>query len=427
MKDFILKGDICYSKDLNTLKVLKDGYLVCEAGKTKGAFSKLPKEYEHLEVKDTRGKLIIPGLSDLHMHAPQFSFRGLGMNLELLDWLNTHTFPEEAKYGDLEYAKKAYSFMIEDLKNGPNTRSVMFASLHVPATLLLMEMLDSAGQGAYVGKVNMDRNAPDNLRETDAKSSAESTREWLSLCLNKYENVKPILTPRFIPSCSDELMHLLSEIKEEYNLPVQSHLSENQGEIEWVKELCPCSNSYGEAYNEFGLFGNDTATIMAHCVWCGEDEIALMKKNNVFVAHCPQSNANLSSGTAPVRGYLNEGVDVGLGSDVAGGCHTSIFRAMSDAIQASKLYWRLVDQSMRPLSTEEAFYMGTKGGGKFFGKVGSFEEGYEFDALVIDESNLKVPYDLDIKERLERVIYLSDDRNIKEKYISGREVKTPII
>ena len=147
-----------------------------------------------------------------------------------------------------------------------------------------------------------------------------------------------------------------------------------------------------------------------------------MRDNGVFVAHCPQSNTNLSSGIAPVRTYLDEGIQVGLGTDVAGGVGESIFRAMADAIQVSKLRWRLVDESLKPLTVEEAFYLGTKGGGAFFGKTGSFEPGYELDAVVLNDESLRHPQPLDLKDRLERFIYISDERHIDAKYVAGCQV-----
>ena len=140
------------------------------------------------------------------------------------------------------------------------------------------------------------------------------------------------------------------------------------------------------------------------------------------MAHCPQSNINLSSGIAPARRYLDAGVPMGLGSDVAGGAHTSIFRAMVDAIGVSKLYWRHVDQDSPPLTLEEAFYLGTLGGGRFFGKVGSFAPGFDVDALVIDDQSIPGRRDLMIPDRLARTVYLSDDRQIKRKFVQGTEV-----
>ena len=148
-----------------------------------------------------------------------------------------------------------------------------------------------------------------------------------------------------------------------------------------------------------------------------------MRKNGVYVAHCPASNMNLTSGIAPIRKYLDLGLNIGLGSDIAGGHSDSIFRAITDAIQVSKMYFRMVDETYKPLVFSEAFYLATKGGGSFFGKVGSFEEGYEFDAVVMDDSILVHPQNLNLTERMERVVYLGlDEKNITAKYVAGRKI-----
>ena len=421
-QNFIMKGNIIFSKDKSEFYIQEHAYLVCVDGLCAGVFETLPEQYQDLPCKDYEDCLIIPGMTDLHVHAPQYSYRGLGMDMELIDWLNAHAFPEESKFADLEYAKRAYSIFVNDLVKSTTTRACIFGTLHKEATLLLMELLEDTGMKAYVGKVNMDRNSPEILREESVEEASKITEQWI-LEAERFDNVRQILTPRFIPSCSDELMREISRLQKKYELPMQSHLSENLGEIEWVKELCPDSKFYGDAYDQFELFGGECPTIMAHCVHSSEEEIALMKEKNVFVAHCPQSNTNIASGIAPIRIYLDKDMKVGLGSDVAGGAHLSIMRAMTDAIQCSKLRWRMYDQSLKPLNFEEAFYLATKGGGEFFGKVGSFEDGYEFDALVLDDENLPHPQELTLKERLERVVYLGDDRNVKNKYVAGRLVK----
>lgn len=422
MNDFVLKGHICYSRNSRELVTMESGCLVCIDGKSAGVYETLPEKYALLPLKDWGDCLIIPGLIDLHLHAPQYTFRGLGMDMELLDWLNTNTFPEEAKYKDLSYAKKAYSIFADRMKHSATTRACIFGTLHRESTKILMDLMEETGLKTMVGKVNMDRNSPDFLREESAEASARETVRWLEEIKGRYQNTQPILTPRFIPSCSDELMEKLRGIQAEYGIAVQSHLSENQGEIRWVQELCPWSRYYGDAYDHFGLFGGPVKTIMAHCVWCGEEEKNRMKEQGVYIAHCPQSNTNLASGIAPVREYLDRGMNMGLGTDVAGGSSESIFRAMADAIQVSKLRWRLVDESKKPLTVQEAFYLGTKGGGSFFGKVGSFEEGYEFDAVVLDDSELKHPQPLTLMERLERMVYLSDERHIAAKYAAGGQI-----
>ncbi len=422
-ENFILKGLICWTEDSRTMRVVENGYAVCCGGLCQGVYPRIPEQYAGLPVEDYGQRLVVPGLTDLHVHAPQYGFRSLGMDLELLEWLNTRTFPEEAKYGERDYADKGYSIFAEDLKKGATTRACIFATIHRQSTELLMDKLEAAGLKTMVGKVNMDRNSPDSLREKDAEESLRETERWLEEIQGRYENTRPILTPRFVPSCTDGLLKGLGDLAQKYGLPVQSHLSENQGEIAWVKELCPWSEFYGDVYDRFGLFGGEGGpAVMAHCVWSGEEEIRRMKERGVFVAHCAQSNANLSSGIAPVRRYMEEGIRVGLGSDVAGGVHTSIFRAMSDAIMASKLRWRLVDESLKPLTVTEAFYLGTKGGGAFFGKVGSFEPGYEFDAVVLDDSGLQSPRSLSGQERLERLVYLSEDCRVDAKFVAGRRI-----
>lgn len=423
-RSFVLKGHICYSSDLHTLHVVENGYLVCEAGVCAGVFEDLPQQYREFALEDYGDRIIIPGLVDLHLHAPQYAFRGLGMDLELLDWLNTHTFPEEAKYADLDYAGKAYRIFVDNLKNSATTRACIFGTLHVPATELLMDLLEESGLKTMVGKVNMDRNSPDILVEVSAEASAADTIRWLEDTCGRYQNVSPILTPRFIPTCSDELMDRLAQIQKQYWLPLQSHLSENPGEIAWVKELCPDSAFYGDAYDRTGAFGGEFKTIMAHCVWSGEEELQRMKERGVFIAHCPQSNMNLSSGIAPVRRFLDMGIRTGLGSDIAGGFSESMLRAMSDAVQASKMRWRIQDESLKPLTIEEVFYLGTKGGGEFFGNVGSFETGYEMDAVVFDDATLLHPQPLGVRQRLERLIYLADERQITAKYVAGSTVMT---
>lgn len=417
----IIKGNFIYTENKDKIQVRKDEYIVIIDGKVEGIYPEIPKKYADISVEDFSGKIIIPGLVDLHIHAPQYAFRGMGMDMQLLDWLNTYAFKEEQKYTDTDYAKKRYSKFVQDIKNSATTRLSIFATLHVESTVLLMELLDDIGVGAYVGKVNMDRNSPEYLCET-TESSKEDTILWIEKTLNRYKNVKPIITPRFIPSCSNQLMKELECIANEYEIPVQSHLSENKSEIEWVHNLHLDTNFYGEAYEKYNLFGKNNKTIMAHCVHCPQEELDLIKKNNVMVAHCPQSNANLTSGIAPIKKMLEMNIEVGLGSDIAAGSSLSIFRAMSDAITMSKVRQSLLKEENQTLTLSEVLYMATKGGGKFFGNVGSFEVGYEFDAVVLDDSSFGDNSDFTLIERLERIIYLSDDRNIVAKYVSGNKI-----
>lgn len=417
----LIKGSFIYSIDKDNIEIKENQYLLIRDGKSEEFYKEIPSRLKNIQIEDYGDNIIIPGLIDLHIHAPQYAFRGMGMDMQLLDWLNTYAFKEEGKYRDLEYAKKQYSKFVSDVKNSATTRLSIFATLHKDATIMLMDMLEEAGIKAYVGKVNMDRNSPEFLTE-DTLKSKEDTIEWLEDTKDRYKNIKPILTPRFIPSCTDNLMEEIKQINNIYNIPVQSHLSENKSEIEWVAELHPDTKNYAEAYDKYNLFGKNNKTIMAHCVHCPDDELELIKQNNVVVAHCPQSNANLTSGIAPIKNMLSMGINVGLGSDIAAGSSLSIFRAMSDAVQVSKLRESLTGQKNQTLTLTEVFYLGTKGGGKFFGDVGSFEKGYEFDALVLNDKSFGDNSDFTLKERLERIIYLSDDRNIVAKYVAGNKI-----
>ena len=179
MNSMILHGDICYSADQNTLITRPDSYLICVDGICEGIYDKIPEEHAQLPLHDHGKKLIIPGLIDLHTHAPQYAFRGLGMDRELLEWLSTYAFPEESKYSDLAYADRAYTIFTEGMKRSATTRVVVFGTMHREATKLLMDKLDRTGIVSYVGKVNMDRNAPDTLREASAEASIKDTERFI--------------------------------------------------------------------------------------------------------------------------------------------------------------------------------------------------------------------------------------------------------
>ena len=421
MENYIVKGDFCYSESKSKLKSVKNGYLVIQKDKIAGLFENLPKKYKDLPIKDYSNSLIIPGLSDLHIHAPQYQYRGLWMDLELLEWLQAHTFPEEAKYKDINYADIAYSIFVSDLIKTPTTRLSAFGTLHKDSTLLLMKKLSEVGFCGYIGKVNMDRNSPDILRE-DTIQSARDTISFIEES-SDIKNIKPIITPRFIPSCTDSLLTELGKIAKEYNLPVQSHLSENISEIKWVKELVPESKCYADAYKLFNLWGT-TPTVMAHCTWSDKFDKEYMDMPNIFIAHCPDSNVNLTSGVAAARYYLYKGVDIGLGTDVAGGTSPYLTRTITDAIRDSKLRKRLLDDEEASLTFPEAFYLASIGGGFFFGKVGSFEEGFDADFSVLDERGIEstLEREFTIEERLERYCYLSGEKPVLHKTIKGREI-----
>ena len=417
------KGNIIFTSSKDSFEIHEDSYIMVDGGKVQKISKTLDDSYKNATIKDFGDNLILPGFVDIHLHAPQYSNRGLGMDDELIPWLNNYTFPEEGKFEDLNYSEVVFSNFIHDLWRFGTTRSLVYSSIFKESTELLMDMFIESGLGAYVGKVNMDQNSAEYLTENTEKS-IKSTEDIILKYKDKSPLVKPIITPRFVPTCSGPLLEGLGKLAKRYEIPVQSHLNENTFEIVWVSELFPESKNYSSVYNDFGLFGQ-TKTIMGHCVYNNKDEMKLMSKNKVYVAHCPYSNLNLSSGMMKTREYLDMNIPVGLGSDISGGHSLNMTSVMIAAIKMSKMVWLESEKQLAPLTLSEAFYLATKGGGSIFGKVGSFEDGYEFDALIIDDSSLVFGSNLTLDERLQKFIYIGDDRNILERYVSGSQIKEP--
>ena len=416
-KKFVVKGTFIDTKTKDEFRI-REGYILVEDGLIKNDIS-VENPDTSLKLYDYTNKLIIPGLSDLHLHAPQYVNAGLGLDMELMDWLGNYTFPEESKYKDEEYAKKAYQVFVDDLAKSATTRASIFATLHTNMTLLLMDLLEQKKICAYVGKVGMDRECPNYYIETNGKSE---TLRFIQECEKRnYSYAKPIITPRFTVSCTDEYMDYLGELAKQYHLPAQSHLSESKGEIDFVHKLRPNDSFYAESYNKSGLFGGEVKTIMAHCVYSPEKEVALIKEKGVYIAHCPTSNSNLASGICPASKYLRDGCNIGIGSDMSGGHTLDLFEVMRHAIQVSKLNFKHIHEEQKPLTLTETFFMATNKGGSFFGNVGIFEIDYEFDAIVLDESLIKNVREYDEKERLERFIY-SKETKIESKFIRGNKI-----
>ena len=425
----LYRANILFTPTPEAFCVLERGYIaVAENGMIEGVFDALPARYAGAEVRDFGDALLIPAMNDLHVHAPQYRNMGIAMDMELLPWLNTYTFPEEERYADLAYADYMYRRFVHDLWLQGTMRAAVFATIHADATCLLADLFAEAGMGAFIGLVGMDRNCPESL--ANSPETAIRDMERLAAHVKNYERVKPIITPRFVPACTPSMLQALGDFAATHHLPVQSHLSENRAEIQWVRELEPEASCYGDAYCRYGLFGQ-TPTLMAHCCYTEGEELRLMRDNHVYAVHCPTSNCNLGSGIAPVRRFLQEGVPVALGSDISGGHHLSLFRVMQYAVEMSKLRYAQTQGEEHFLKLSEAFYLATKGGGSFFGKVGSFEKGYAFDALVIDDAKGLYKYPMkgdvdipsyDLKQRLERFVYLGDDRQIMHRFCQGKEI-----
>lgn len=411
-----LKGHIIFTPEPDRFEIHERSWLLARDGIIQGISRDLPESHAAVAA-DFGDCLIIPGFCDLHLHAAQFLQTGMGMTHTLLDWLKDYTFDLEERFKDEKFAREAYGKFAQSLARAGTLNACIFASSDTRGTELLCQALEKTGIKALVGKVNMDRNAPDSLIETPEQSIAGTCR--LVDRYGDHPRIRPVITPRFAPTCSDALLGALGKLAAEKSLPVQSHLGETSGEIQWVKKLFPDDPAYAHVYHRHGLFGQ-TPTAMAHGIYLLESEIDLVRANGVFLVHCPDSNINVRSGIMPVRKYLEAGLTLGLGSDIAGGHKIGLNEAIVRAVQLSKLL-SLEDEDARPLSICESFYLATKGGGQFFGRTGSLEPGFDLDALVIEDDPLLAEI-YTVEDRLEKFLYTGDDRNIIARYVQGNAI-----
>lgn len=418
----ILKGTFLHTPKLGTLEVRPEAYLISQGETIVGLYDTLPPEYAGQPVEDWGDALIIPAFTDLHIHAPQIINRGIGYDKELLPWLETYTFPAEARFADPAFSDRAWKAFLNHLWAVGTLRFSAFATIHKDAAWRLMELSEASGLRGLIGKVNMDRNSPDDLRE-DTDASLADTEELICRSREELRRTGFILTPRFVPSTTARLMDGLGRLGEKYDLPIQSHLSENPSEVAWVAQLHPDIPTYTQVYEHFGLLRQDK-TIMAHAIHLSDGEKALLREKGVMLAHCALSNTNLSSGIMPLRQDLEQGLRCCVASDVAGGHTANVSRSVTATVQASKLRW-LNHPDQAPLSLTEAFYLATRGTGSFFGQVGAFLPGFAFDALVLRPSALDALVERTPFERLEQFLYDGDDRNIAARYCAGAPVPQP--
>lgn len=383
-------------------------------------------------------RFIIPGLIDTHIHAPQYSFTGTGYDLELLDWLNTYTFPAESQLSNTELAARVYSDVVRrTLKNGTTT-ACYFATISLESTKRLVDILYEQGQRGLVGKVNMDRNSPDHyVEQTDA--SVAETREFIEYVKRKEQEqasingsaapVRAIVTPRFAPTCSPDLLGKLGALAKEYDLPIQSHISENLNEVAWVKDLFKDelgeSVTYTKVYDHFGLLNDKT--IMAHGCHLDDQELETFHERGAGVSHCPVSNFALSSGLLRARNALGKKVKIGLGTDVSGGYATSMLEVMRQAIVCSQAV-HFNEPEVKPLNFKEVFHLCTVGGAQLVGMedtLGTFAAGKFFDALVVNPESADSPFNnysftaSSIEDIFQKFIFLGDDRNIEQVFVNG--------
>ena len=353
--------------------------------------------------------------------------------MTLLDWLNTYTFPREAEFSSAIVAEENYSKAVDrSLKSGTTT-ACYYGTIHVEATKILADIVSNIGQRAFIGKVNMDTNSPEFYIEKSMQESLEATKLVIDYIQSlKNPLITPVITPRFVPSCTSNLMTELGKLAKSLNLPIQSHLSETPSEIKWVQELYPDSKSYSEIYDIHGLLNDQT--IMAHCVHLSKQERELLLERKVGISHCAASNFCLSSGVLNVKRLFKEGYSkIGLGTDVAGGYSPSILESIRQTMTASKVIHIQSRDSgsgevSEPLSLAEGFYMATLGGASVLNletKIGNFELGKSLDAILVDLDASRPIHTFDhdtLADKFEKFIYLGDDRHMIEIFVNGNAI-----
>ncbi|KAF1836928.1 guanine deaminase [Decorospora gaudefroyi] len=393
-------------------------------------------------IKSTTTGFFFPGFIDTHVHAPQHPNTGLFGKTTLLDWLQKYTFPAESSFSDPSVASRVYqNFVSRTLSHGTTT-AAYFATIHVPATNTLADICLQRGQRALVGRVCMDSEvSPEYYRDESAEASYQASKASIEYIRSLDPGgviVQPIITPRFAPSCTSACLSAMGRLAQESNTRVQTHISENKGEIDLVASLFPDQKSYAHVYHAHQLLG--PKTILAHCVHLSGMERRLVLESGCKISHCPASNTAITSGCAPIRLLLDEGHTVGLGTDVSGGFSPSILENVRQAVWVSRHLAMQVDSDAVKLSTEEALYLATCGGAAVVGledKLGGFEVGKEWDAQMILLGNVgeegcqdgnfgEGPVDVfgweSWADRVEKWVYAGDDRNTVAVWVRGRLV-----
>lgn len=414
----LIHADIVYSEDREHLAVHPDSYIAVEKGKVKGIWPVIPEEYRNVPVTDHSGCVLIPAFSDLHVHAPQYLNRGLEMDLLLEDWLNKCTFPLEAKYADPGFAKLVYDAFVDDMLANGTMHACVYGTIHSEATSYLIERMDSVGIKGFVGKINMDRSAPEDLTE-DPEESVRETEAFL----DKYSgnrNTKPILTPRFAPTCTGKLLNDLGKLGKKYGVGMQTHLVESLWEAEQARVLFPECSCDTEIYEKAGLMDNGPV-IGGHFIFPSEDDIRIMQKYDSYAVQCPDATVSVIAGIMQTGALLDRGMKIGLGSDISAGHHIGVYTQAARAVQLSKLKEFYEPEGNRKISFPEAFWMATKQSGDLFGGTGSLEPGSVFDALVIDGLS-DAARELSPAQTVERFCYIGTKENIKARYINGKQI-----
>jgi guanine deaminase len=384
----------------------------------------------------TPSQRLLPGLVDLHIHAPQWPQLGTGLDLPLERWLFEYTFPLEARFADEGFARDVWAHMVPTLLAHGTTTAVYFSSIHEPATLALAEQCVASGQRAFVGRVAMDHpdGTPDWYRDASADDGIAASRRSVDAIRGLGSPlVQPIVTPRFIPACSDELLRGLGALAADTGALVQTHCSESDWEHGAVLQRYGISDTH--ALQQFGLLR--PGSVLAHGNHLGADDLATIRTTGAGVAHCPLSNSYFANAVFPARRAMQAGVKVGLGTDIAGGAEPGLLAQCALVVTSSRMLHDGVDHHREPdargvadsrLDVVAAFHLGTAGGADVLGvPVGRLQVGCQFDAIVVDTasaaSGLRLWDAVDDDARaFEKIVRLTRPADITHVWVAGRKI-----
>lgn len=386
------------------------------------------------------GSYLLPGFVDCHVHAPQYPQLGSALDVPLEVWLQKYTFPLEARYQDTAFARHAYGLLVADLIANGTTTALYFATVHQDATRILVDTCLEKGQRALVGKVVMDNadSCPDYYRDVSVDAALSGTRALIDYVRSHPDNrdgrVLPVVTPRFIPSCTDATLEGLGAIAKDCGCHVQTHASESDWEHGYV--LARHGMTDTESLDRFGLLGRHT--MLAHGNLLTAADMETIRIRQSAVAHCPLSNAYFAGAVFPLRAALEKGVNVGLGTDISGGPSASMLENCRAAVTMSRLLETGVDPDLPPerrasgkparIDFRQAFHVATAGGARALDlPVGQFTPGYQFDAIVIDsraeKGSIRLFEDLDGGDDiLQKIVFTASKANIAQVWIDGNVV-----
>lgn len=443
--NFAYHGTLIHTPSLGTLSLLQNTLITISCGEITAITPNISKQ-DTPDVALTHdvspqnitylrpGQFLIPGFIDTHNHAPQWNQRGLGQGMQILDWLEEVTFPNEARFRDVEFARGVYSDLVKGMLRQGVTSASYYGSLHAEATCELVDIIVQKGQRAVVGKCNMDRNSPSSCCDASVEQSMQDTLAVLRHVDAKRSQspyLNYVITPRFAISCRPELLQALGRLATDRpDLAIQTHFNEARQEIDATRALFPQFGDEVELYVHYGLL--KPRTILAHCTVMTDSETARLAALGCGIAHCPTANMTVGGGfmAAPVRDFLSRGMKVGLGTDSGGGFSSSVLDAMRHALIASFAREAATGGREKGLSLEEVFYLATAGGAEVMGLgdlVGRFVSGKQFDAVLVDmnvEGGINAPVeDTDDERRVfDKFLMTGDDRNMVRVYVAGNLV-----